>query len=189
MWFLKITLIPLAQPPSYTELGSAGPHSIKKCAGSKQVTNSMRFINQMTLFLCGMQIDLKFFSETPVNLSKSELSLSLFWNESPLTRTWTKGVISLACCASEPDSSMWAQSYSPYSKHGSRASEAGAFSTGEELNFLSDQGPAPTPALRLQETAPGAPEGALAALTPHTPFFQMNLNLFLPKSLQKKEKK
>lgn len=36
------------------------------------------FINQITLFLCGMQIDLQFFSETPVNLSKSELSLSFF---------------------------------------------------------------------------------------------------------------
>lgn len=57
------------------------------------------------------------------------------------------------------------------------------------VNFLQERALLPLQPFSLRNTALRAPEGASVALTSHTLFFQMNLNLFLSKSLQKKKKK
>lgn len=90
----------------------------------------------------------------------------------------------VACPSSEPVTNIWAKELSFLKQKLGKV----VFPP-EELNSLREKALPQLQHFSLQKTALGVPEGAFAALTSHTLFFQMNLNLFLSKSPQKKEKK
>lgn len=185
MCFLKITLI---SPPSHTALCSAGAFYINKYSESKQVTDGMAFKNQATLFLYGTanrpEILLRNTSE-PEEIRTEPIYFLKRW--CPLTRTWTEGVISLeADCLSV----LWTR-YSHLGQELSSRKQTPGKGLRRRWSFLGrvKRALAQLQPFSLQRAALGVPEGAFAALTSHTLVFQMNLNLFLSKSLQKKKGK